>query len=311
MNKIKIIATAKCTPDNVVTNDDLSLLVDTSDEWIFSRTGIKQRFICKGENTSDLCTNVVNQLLERSGLSPLDIDLIIVATMTPDYLTPTTACLVQKNVGATNAFCFDVNSACSGFVYAFSVAEKFIISGKYERVIVVGADVLSKIIDWTDRATCVLFGDGAGGVLLTGSETGGILAEDLYSDGAKSDVLTANYENSIQMDGRKVFDFATREVPKSILSVLEKSNTSLDEIKYIVAHQANIRIIEGVAKKLKLDMSKFYINIQTYGNTTAATIPIALDEMLEKGLITLGSGEKIIITGFGGGLTMGSILIQI
>lgn len=313
MSKMKIRAAAKYVPRYVVTNDDISVFVDTSDEWIFSRTGIKQRFISKDEDTSELSVQVAVQLLEKSGLSPLDIDLIIVATITPDYLTPSVSCLVQGRIGAKNALAFDVNAACSGFVYAFSVAEKFIASGKYNRVMLIGADVLSKVFDWEDRTTCVLFGDGAGGVLLESSDTGGILAEDLHSDGSNALAITAEYFNeiSLKMDGRKIYDFATREAPKNIMSVLEKSGTAMDEVKYIIAHQANKRIIDAVAKKLKLDISKFYINIETYGNTTAATIPIAIAEMAEKGLITFGSGEKIIITGFGSGLTWGSILIQI
>jgi 3-oxoacyl-[acyl-carrier-protein] synthase-3 len=323
MYNSKIAAFEKYVPDNIVTNDDLSKVVDTSDEWISTRTGIKQRRISKCENTAELCFNSAKRLLDKTGLSPLDIDMIITATITSDYMTPSVACIVQGRLGAENAVCFDLSAACSGFVYALSTADKFIKSGACRNVIVIGGETLSKILDWNDRATCVLFGDGAGSALVTLSDEKMILAEDLHSDGVKFESLSAGYvpvknpfynekfdENSfyMQMNGREIFNFAVKKVPESILAVSEKVNVSLSEVKYIVPHQANSRIVESIAKKLKISMDKFYLNLDKFGNTSAASIPIALCEMEEKGLIK--KDDKIIITGFGGGLTWGSMLFK-
>lgn len=321
----KIVAYDNCLANKTVTNDDLCKFIDTSDEWISSRTGIKERRISDDKNTSDLCIETGKKLLENANLAPEDIDLIIVATITPDYLTPSTACIVQGGLNCVNAVAFDINAACSGFVYALSVAGKFIKSGVYKNVMVFGAETISKIVDWSDRSTCVLFGDGAGGIIISRSEDDHncILAEDMHSDGSGWHSITGgaiplkntfvnapediNY--AFDMNGREVFNFATRSVPKSIKLVLEKANLSLDDIKYIVPHQANTRIIEVVAKKLKVSLDKFYLNTDKFGNTSAASIPIALGEMKQKNL--LQAGDKIIITGFGGGLTWGSVLIEI
>lgn len=320
----KIIGFESYVPKNNITNDDLSNIVETSDEWIYTRTGISKRCISTKENTSDFATNVGKSLLEKTNTSPEDIDIIIVATITPDYLTPSTACIVQGNLGAKNALAFDINVACSGFVYAISIADKFIKSGIYKNALVIGAETLSKLIDWQDRSTCVLFGDGSGGALLCKDDVDNfVLAEDLKSDGGSWQAITGgkinlnnpfieNNENSdfyLSMNGRDVFTFATKTVPKSINSVLEKSNLTLDDIKYIVPHQANLRIVEVIAKKLKISLDKFYLNLQDYGNTSAASIPIALSEMFKNNL--LKKGDKIIITGFGAGLTWASMLIQI
>lgn len=317
------IAAVDCyAPEKIITNDDLSKTLDTSDEWIFSRTGIKKRHLSTGEDTSQLCTKVAERLLAKSGTDPLEIGLIIVGTITPDYATPSTACLVQGAIGASNAFAFDVSAACSGFVYALSIADKYIKSGGCKKAIVIGAEVLSKIVDWKDRSTCVLFGDGAGGVLLEGVKEGGILAEDIHSKGEDGLKMTGNErkpqnivynpegENNpyLVMDGRAIFNFATRIVPKSINEVLEKSNLKIEDIKYIIPHQANSRIIDVVAKKLNAASEKFYLNISEYANTSAASIPMALGEMDNKGL--LEKGDKIIISGFGAGLTWGSMLIE-
>lgn len=309
-------------PERVITNDDLSQTVDTSDEWIYSRTGIKRRHLSTGENTSQLCIEVAKRLIEKSGTDPLDIDIIIVGTITPDYCTPSTACLVQGAIGASNAFAFDISAACSGFVYAMSTADKFIKSGNYKKALVLGAETLSKIVDWKDRSTCVLFGDGAGGAILSATDKGGILAEDLHAmgeDGLKltageklpnNMVYTPERENDsyLSMDGRAIFNFSTKVVPQSIMTVAEKGKVSLDDVKYIVPHQANSRIIDVVARKLKLPKEKFYLNIEEYGNTSAASIAIALGEMGNKGM--LEKGDKIIIAGFGAGLTWGSMLIE-
>lgn len=325
MANTKITAVESYVPPNMVGNDFLSSIVDTSDEWISSRTGILKRNISNGEDTSVFATKVSAKLMEKSGIGAKDIDLIIVATITPDYLTPSTSCIVQGNIGATNALAFDINAACSGFVYALSIAHKMIKSGIYKNAIVIGAEVLSKMVDWKDRGTCVLFGDGAGGVILENSEceNDAILSEDLKSDGTSWGAITggktginnpfvndlAGNEKFLQMNGRDVFNFATKTVPKSVLDVIKKANVSLDEVKYIVPHQANYRIIEVVAKKLDVNIDKFYLNLKDYGNTSSASIPIALSEMDKKGLIK--KGDKLILTGFGAGLTWGSVLITI
>ncbi len=316
-----ITALESYVPEQIVTNEDLSHIVDTNDEWISSRTGIKRRHLSTGENTSQFCINTGKKLLDKTGTNAEDIDLIIVATITPDYATPSVSCQVQKALGCTNAFAFDISAACSGFVYSLSIADKYIRSGLYQKVLVFGAETLSKIVNWTDRNTCVLFGDGGGGALLEPVEKGGIVAEDLHARG-DDEALTGRHhvvENMVCthiekgypyliMDGRAIFNFATKVVPKSVNKILEKTGFTLDDIKYIVPHQANSRIIDIVARKLKTDIDKFYINVEEYGNTSAASIPIALSEMSEKGL--LKKGDRIIITGFGAGLTWGSMLIE-
>lgn len=324
MYNSEIIAFDSYCPERVVTNDDLSNFVETSDEWISSRTGIKERRISLDENTSDLCAKACMNILNKASLSPKELDMIIVATVTPDYLTPSTACIVQSKIGAVNAFAFDISSACSGFAYAVCIADKFIKSGLYKNVVVICGETLSKILDWSERSTCVLFGDGAGGVLLRRSEKNSILAEDLHSNGNMALSMTAGYlpvsntfngishtDNDfyLKMNGRDIFNFVVKSVPKSINSLLEKTSTNIDDIKYIVPHQANSRIIEVVAKKLKIDISKFYLNIDKFANTSSASIPIALSEMIQKGLIS--KNDKIIISGFGSGLTWGSILMEI
>lgn len=309
-------------PEKVVTNDDLSAIVETNDEWIATRTGIRRRHLSTGENTSEFCIEVGKKLLSKTNTNPEDIDLIIVATITSDYSTPSTACLVQGALGCVNAWAFDLSAACSGFVYALSVADKFVKSGQYKKVLVFGAETLSKIVDWTDRATCVLFGDGAGGALVEPSEDSGVIDEDMHSKGEDGLKLTGGErkvrnmvsnpeeenKNYLEMDGRAIFNFATKTVPKSVSILLERNNLTVDDIKYIVPHQANSRIIEVVAKKLKTTMDKFFIDVDEFGNTSAASIPIALGHMDSKGLIQ--KGDYIIITGFGGGLTWGSTLIK-
>lgn len=325
--QVRITHTARWVPKNCVTNHDLAKIMDTSDEWISSRTGIKQRHIVASENTSDLCIEVAKQLLAKSQLDPAELDFIIVATMTPDFATPSTACLVQGAIGAKNAFAFDMSAACSGFVYALATAEKFLRSGSYQKGIVIGGETLSKVVDWTDRRTAVLFGDGAGGVLLqntTGNKQ--FLAESLHANGEKASALTAVYKGSTQpffaatqqdfseylaMDGREIFDFALRQVSQDILAVLAKAQLTKEELAYILPHQANTRIFDGMAKKSKIERSKFLSNIAEYGNTSAASIPILLDEMIEKGTLQLGSGQKVILTGFGGGLTWASLVLAL
>lgn len=320
----RIIATAMDVPEQVITNEDLSKIVDTSDEWITQRTGIKERHISKGENTSVLVTNVARQLLDQIDVEPESIDMIIVSSVTQDYGTPSLGCMVQKAIGATNAMAFDVSAACSGFMFALSIADKYIKTGVCDNAIVIGGETLSKIVDWTDRSTCVLFGDGAGGAYVEKSESAGIIQEDIGSAGDMYEILTEGYSacanafNDIEsyhdprwyvyMNGREVFKFATKHVVKSICKVLDDAGLEPNDIKYYVPHQANARIIEVISKKLKIPMDRFYMNMDRFGNTSSASIPMALHELNAKGL--LERGDKILLAGFGGGMTWGSTLIE-
>lgn len=318
MQGINIRAVAHYVPPQIVTNDQISTWVETSDEWIFQRTGISQRHMSNGENTSDLCIKTAEILLQKTKLTPDDIDLILVTTVTPDYLSPSVACIVQGAIGAGNAFAMDINAACTGFVYGLSVAHKYLMSGQCRNVMLLGADVLTKHTDWTDRNTCILFGDGAGGVILSAASDK-FYAEKLHSRGAMPIVMShqpvvnplfseENKAKHIQVDGREVFEFAVKSVSENIDELLQHAGVTLDQVKYIIPHQANGRIVECISKKLKVDISKLFVNIHKYGNTSSASIPIALSEMVTDGLI--GAGDKIILSGFGGGLTWGSVLIQ-
>ena len=315
----RIVASASYTPAQIVTNDDLAKKMDTSDEWIYSRTGIKQRHIARDENTSDLCIQVAQKLLHEVTLEANQLDFIIVATMSPDFQTPSVASMVQGAIGATNAFAFDMSVACSGFVYGLSIADK-LIQGGATYGLVIGGEVLSKMVDWQDRSTAVLFGDGAGGVVLKASEQQMILIDDLHSDGTRFDALTSgcvaveNQEKEaktlspLQMNGRAIFDFATREV---MASTREMLGDQLADVDYFLLHQANSRILDIFARKLKVPRERFLQNMQNYGNTSAATIPLLLDEAIQAGTITLGSRQKIVMTGFGGGLTWGNLLLEV
>lgn len=319
----KIKYTGAYVPDRIVDNHELSNYVDTNDEWIKSRTGVGERHFTMEENTSDLAAGAAKDILKKGNIDPLSIELIIVATVSPDYTTPATACLVQAKIGAKNAVAFDVAAACSGFVFSLSIADKFIKSGVYKNALVIGAEVLSKLMDFNDRTTCVLFGDGSAGVFLERGENGGILSEDIGSDGERGMSLTAgkampsniinghekNKDVFIQMDGKAVFDFATRQCPKCIHKLADDAKIDLDSIKYVIPHQANSRIIDVIARKVKIPVEKFYLNMYYYANTSSASIPIALNEMMEKGM--LKEGDKIILIGFGGGLTWGSMLIEL
>lgn len=312
----KITATASYVPEKIVTNDDLSNLMDTSDEWIHSRTGIKRRRVAVGENTSDLCIRVAQTLLQDAQLSAESLDFILVATITPDFNTPAVACQVQGAIGAVNAFAFDISAACAGFVYALSMAEKLIRTGA-KKGLVIGGEVLSKVLDWNDRSTAVLFGDGAGGLLLEASSEQHLLKESLKADGTRGMSLTSGFRTNenpfsqnapaysacMQMIGREIFDFATRDVVASINDL-----TQDEAIDYFLLHQANSRILDKVARKLKQPREKFLQNMQDYGNTSAASIPLLLDEEIKRGTLSLGSGQKVVISGFGGGLTWGTML---
>lgn len=322
MDNVVIAGVGKSIPSKVVTNDMLSQIVDTNDEWITSRTGIKQRHITTGENTSDIASKAALNALENANIDALDIDLIIVATCTPDMFTPATACIVQKNIGAKNAFAFDLSAACSGFIYGINVAKSMMKQNNIKKSLVIGAETLSKTLDWKDRSTCVLFGDGAGAAVLSLDENEGIIDVICNSKGAKWENLTigardinnpyvdevSSINHYLQMNGGEIFKFATVTIVKLIKEILKKNNLILDDIDYIVPHQANERIIQFAAKKLDISMDKFYINIHEYGNTSAASIPIAISEMEEKNL--LKRGNKIIAVGFGAGLTSGACLIE-
>lgn len=320
----RIIATASSVPEQVITNDDLAKIVDTSDEWITQRTGIKSRHISSGENTSVFVIDVARQLVERASVNAEDIDLIIVASVTADYGTPSLACMVQKEIGAKNAVAFDIMAACTGFIFALNTADMYIRSGQYKNAIVIGGETLSKIVDWTDRSTCVLFGDGAGGAYVEASEKGGIVCQEIGSDGSLYDILSEGYTECVNpfndnkegihpkwyvsMDGREVFKFATKKVIASIKQLMEDENLTNEDIKYFVPHQANIRIVEVISRKLQIPMEKFYMNMEEYGNTSSASVPIAINELNEKGL--LERGDKIVLAGFGGGMTWGVLVLE-
>lgn len=322
MFEVRILGTGSYAPDNVVRNEDISKIVDTNDEWIVERTGISERRVSTGEETSMLSVEAARRAIKDAGISAKDIELIIVATATPDNFIPSTACMVQKELEAKNATCFDVSAACTGFIYAVSIATQFIKTGQIKTALVIGAETLSKILNWEDRNTCILFGDGAGAAVLQRSDKQGIISSYTGSDGTggehlvlpavtmKNPYCTANEQKEmyVSMNGREIFKFATKIVIKCIEEVLKDTPYTLEDIKYIVPHQANAKIIELVAKKLKIDYSKFYINLDRYGNTSGASIPIALDEVNKKGM--LSSGDKIILVGFGGGLTFGAQLIE-
>ena len=303
-----------------MTNNDLAQIVDTNDEWIRTRTGIRQRRLVTEEGTSQMAAKAAKRALEQSGVKPEEIELIILGTSSQDYCFPSGACEVQAMIGAVNAVCYDLSAACTGFVYALNTAHAFIKAGIYRTALIIGSDVLSKLIDWSDRGTCVLFGDGAGAAVVKADETG-ILGMRMYSDGTKGDVLTCGARTNgnfllgkkpelgyMTMNGQEVFKFAVKKVPEVIRQVLEDTGTPMEEIRYFVLHQANYRIIESVAKRLKVDMEKFPANMEYYGNTSGASIPILLDEMNRAG--KLNPGDKIILSGFGGGLTWGATLIQ-
>lgn len=324
MTFAKITQTAYAVPDQVVTNDDLSEIMDTSDEWISSRTGIRERRISKNQETSDLATLVAQDLLKKSGLDATEIDFIIVGTISPDSLMPSTAARVQANIGASNAFAYDLTAACSGFVFSLSTAEKLIKSGAYKKGIVIGAEVLSKTLDWSDRRTAVLFGDGAGGVLLEASDQEYFLAESLHTDGSRGQSLSSGKSslNSpysekgedapyMAMDGRAIFDFAVRDVSKSIKALLETSGTSPEQVDYALLHQANVRILDKMAQKIGLEREKFLQNMMRYGNTSAASIPILLAESVENGTIKMDGSQTLVLSGFGGGLTWGTLIVKI
>ena len=320
MMTTRIVGTGAYVPEQIATNDDLARIVETNDEWIRSRTGIGERRIATTETTSYMAAQAAKQALDQAGIAPEDVDLILLATSSPDYCFPNGACEIQEQIGAVNAAGYDISAACTGFVFALNTAHAFIQAGIYRTALVVGADVLSKLLDWTDRGTCVLFGDGAGAVVVQAADRG-VIGVKMHSDGTKGGVLTCGSRTNgnfllgkkpelgyMTMDGQEVFKFAVKKVPEIIKELLEENRTSLEEIRYFVLHQANYRIIESVAKRLKADISKFPANMERYGNTSGGSIPLLLDEMNRKGM--LAPGDKIVLSGFGAGLTWGATLVE-
>jgi 3-oxoacyl-[acyl-carrier-protein] synthase-3 len=312
-------------PERVMTNGDLCELVDTSDEWIRTRTGIVERRIAGDhEATAHMAVEAARAALQEADADPRDVDLIIVGTATPDYWMPSTACQVQDALGATRAGAFDLNAGCSGFVYALAMGSQAIASGEHDLVLVIGADTLSRVTDWSDRSTCILFGDGAGAVLLrVGNDDSGVLATVLGSDGSGGDLLhipaggsalPSSHEtvdqrlHCIRMNGQQVFRFAAQTLPQAVLQVAQKAALDMVDIDLIIPHQANLRIIEAAAKRLKLPEDRFVINLDRYGNTSAASVPIALCEAIAANRIV--QGQHIVLVGFGAGLTWAATLLR-
>ena len=316
----RIVGTGRCLPRTVVTNDDLGKIMDTSDEWISSRTGIRERHLVKEETTAGMSAEAAKKALEMAGMKAEEIDLIIVGTITGDYITPSTACEVQALLGAVNAMAFDINAACTGFMVAMNTANAYIRTGIYQNALVIGAEVLSRIMDWTDRKTCVLFGDGAGAAVLKADNIG-MLA---YTQGAAGEkgmflagqsrlnnnplVTNSQALSYIHMDGQEVYKFAVSTVPASIEKVLAEAVLEPTDIKYFILHQANLRILQSVAKRLKVEEDRFPISLDHCGNISAASVPILLDEVNEKGL--LQKGDKIVLAGFGAGLTWSACVME-
>ena len=311
-------------PKDLLTNKDLEKMVDTNDEWIVSRTGIKERHILKGEGlgTSHMAAEAVKGLLKKTGTDPLDVELLILATVTPDMLFPATANIITDKVGLKNAWSYDLNAACSGFIYALATAKQFIESGMYKKVIVAGVDKMSSIVDYEDRSTCIIFGDGGGAVMLEPNEEGyGMLDTIMRADGsgrvhlhqkAGGSVKPATHEtvdareHFIFQEGQSVFKFAVKGMADVSAEIMEKNNLSSDDIDWLVPHQANLRIIDATARRMGLDKSKVMINIQNYGNTTNGTIPLCLWEWEDK----LKKGDNLVLSAFGGGFTWGAIYLK-
>ncbi len=327
-----IIGTGSCVPKKVVHNRELEQFLDTSDAWIQERTGVVNRHIIEEETTTSMAAEAARRALENAKVKASDIDMIVVATMSSDTIMPNTACAIQKEIGAEHAVCFDLNAACSGFVFAYNTVQAYIAMGHVKAALVIGAESLSNLLNWTDRGTCILFGDGAGAVVVQAEREHNMVNKSeirslecvMHAMGNKGQALTCVHqyckeneeeskESYLKMDGQEVFKFAIRQVPNAIEELIQKmqmkkSDFAIQDIDYFVLHQANKRIVETVAKKLKVDIEKFPMNLQEYGNTSSASIPILLDEMNRKGM--LKSGMKIIIAGFGAGLTWGATYLE-
>ncbi len=322
----KIIGIGSFVPEKVLTNEELSSIVNTSDEWITSRTGIRERRIAEsGLTTSDIAAAAAKEAIKLSGLNLTDIELILVGTVTPDMAFPSTSCIVQGKLGLTNAAAFDVSAGCSGFIYSLSIADSFIKSGKYKNILVIGVDLLSRITDYTDRSTCVLFGDGGGAVVLTANSENnrGILSTHLHSEGGHNDILAlqaggsfmptsletvSNREHYIKMKGSELFRYAVNYLKAVAEEAIYFNGLTPEDIDLFVPHQANIRIVEATAKKLHFPMEKVFVNLERYGNTSSGSIPIALDEAYKSG--RLKEGQLVLIDAIGAGLTWASSIIR-
>jgi 3-oxoacyl-[acyl-carrier-protein] synthase-3 len=329
MNYAHIVGWGSYLPDRVMTNHDLAQIVETSDEWIYSRTGIRERRIANArETTATLAFEAAARALDVANMHPSQVEMIVVATSTPEYIFPSTASRVQDYLGATRAGAFDISAACSGFVYGLSLASQAIQTGSVRSAIVIGAETMSRVLDWQDRATCILFGDGAGAVVLKGSSVpGGVLSSTLRSDGSGGNLLSlpavyhnpvptlgpeylhnGHQKNTVKMNGRQIFRFATQVVAESIQEAVDKAELSLDEVALIIPHQANVRIIETAAKRLKIPREKFFLNLEKAANTSAASIPIALVDAVRDG--RLRPDDNVVFVGFGGGLTWAAAMVK-
>ena len=315
----RIIGSGSCLPHNAVTNGDLAQRMDTSDEWIRSRTGIRQRYLAaEGETSSDLALEASKAAIASAGISAGEIDLIILATSTPDFIFPSTACLLQAKLGIKGGPAFDVQAVCSGFVYALATADMYIRSGQYRCALVVGAEVFSRILDWNDRGTCVLFGDGAGAVILKADKQPGILASTLHADGSYAGILSVpgnvcagkvTGDPFLRMDGPAVFKFAVRVLDEVARETVEKCGLKIGDIDWLIPHQANLRIMESTAKRLGLPQEKLIVTVDMHGNTSAASVPLALDTAVRDGRIK--PGHKVMLQAVGGGFTWGAALVQL
>jgi 3-oxoacyl-[acyl-carrier-protein] synthase III len=318
----RIAATGSYLPEKVLTNEDLSKIVDTSDEWIAARTGIRQRHIAaEGETTSDLGYHAAVRALEAAGVDAKELDLIVVGTTTPDLIFPSTACLIQHRLGADGCPAFDVNAACSGFVYALTVADKFIRSGAAKTALVIGSETLTRMVDWSDRTTCVLFGDGAGAVVLKADTETGILSTHMHADGGKKELLwnpvgvsvgfKPGEENAgvrIHMSGNDVFKHAVKALDSVVEETLEANGLDRHDIDWLIPHQANLRIIEATAKRLDMPMERVIVTVDRHGNTSSGSVPLALDEAVRSGKVQ--RGQLVLLEAFGGGFTWGSALLR-
>lgn len=314
----RIVGTGSYLPAKVLTNRDLERMVDTTDQWVFTRTGIRQRHIAAdNEHASDLALAASRKAIEAAGIRPQDIDLIVVATTTPDMVFPSTACILQAKLGIRNGPAFDMQAVCSGFVYGLAAADQFMRSGQYSYALVVGSEVYSRILDWKDRSTCVLFGDGAGAVVLKRARAAGILSSHLHADGSYAHILSVpgtvrggevSGKPLLKMEGNTVFKFAVKVLEEVATEALAANHLRKSDLDWLIPHQANIRIIQATAKKLGLSMEKVVTTVERHANTSAASIPLALDEAVRDGRIR--SGQHVLLAGVGGGFTWGSVLIK-
>ena len=321
MTYARILATGSALPERVVTNDDLAKIVDTSDEWIRTRTGIRERRIAAdGETTGDLAFRAAEQALRDAGVKASELDMVVLGTTTPDFIFPATACLIQDRLGANGCMAFDVNAACSGFVYALGVANNFIRAGQSKRALVMGAETLSRMIDWNERETCVLFGDGAGAVVLEASDEPGILATCLHADGGYRHLLynpvgvsagfkdEKNHGVRISMSGREVFKVAVKTLDALVDETLQAANMHADELDWLIPHQANLRIIEATAKRLDMSMEQVIVTVDKHANTSSGSVPLALDAAVRSGKIR--RGHNLLLEAFGGGFTWASAMVR-